>query len=265
MQISSDDPIAPTVFMGLHSSTRQQTKNPIPHISGKTEIGSFKSHCARRQPQKPLAGSTRRAPLQEDVKVLQAGAATVDVPGTGGGKENVPPGISVIANNNCKSENYSSESKMARLGGRNVTLSTRIKSNPKVTRSPPLKRVTLGETRGNIVTVPKKKEHAPPAENPSVSALKHAHSAIAIQRAWRSFVERRNKHVCAMAMVRTEFACEVIARWWRGVKACKLREQTEQVKVLGRTQQTSRRKSAGQRSSVRQTQHNSGRRGIRRL
>ncbi|KGO43172.1 hypothetical protein PEXP_029190 [Penicillium expansum] len=265
IHIPSDDPIAPTVFMGLYNSPRWQTKDAIPHISGKTEIGSFKSQRTRRQPQKPLAGSNRRAPLQQNLKVLQAGATIVDVPGTGGGKENIPPGFSVINNKKSKSGNHSPVSKMARPTMQNSTFRTHITAKPKEPRKDPLKRVALGETRVNAVGVPKKIGHPPPAENPSASALKHAFSAIVIQRAWRSFTERRNKYACAIATARTESACEVITRWWRGVKACKLREQTEQVKLMAKTQHTPRRKSAGQRSSVRQNQPNSGRRGIRRL
>ncbi|KAJ6125417.1 hypothetical protein N7471_012734 [Penicillium samsonianum] len=265
--IPSDDPITSTVFMGLYSLPKRQTRDSIPHISGKTETGSFKSRLARRQPQKPLAGSTRRAPLQQNLKVLQAGATTVDVHGKGGGKENIPPGFSVITNNKSKSEMHSPVSKMASPAVQNPTLRIRITTKPKEAQVEPLKRVALGETLGNDVRVrvPKKIEHSPPAENPSASALKHGLSAIIIQRAWRSFTERRNKRVCAVAVARTELAYEVITRWWRGVKACKLREQTERVKLMERTEQTPRRKSAGQRPSARQSHHSSGRRGIRRL
>ncbi|KAJ5206708.1 hypothetical protein N7472_003156 [Penicillium cf. griseofulvum] len=243
--IPSNDSITPTVFIGLYSSPNRQIKNAIPHISGNAEINSFKSQLARYQPQKPLAG-TRRAPLQQNFKPLQAGATTADVPGTGGGKENIPPWTSI-----------------ARPAVQNDTLRT---SKPKDGREKPLVRVALGKTQGNVVRVPKKIEHSPLVDNAWASTLKRAFSAIVIQRAWRSFTERRNKYACAIATARVELAYEVITRWWRGVKACKLREQTEQVKLIERTtEQTPRRKSAGHRSSVRQSQHNSGRRGIRRL
>ncbi|KGO75403.1 hypothetical protein PITC_080890 [Penicillium italicum] len=226
---------------------------------------SFKSHRARRQPQKPSEGSTRKAPLQQSLKVLQAGVTTVDVPGTGGGKENIPPGFSAIANKKIKSGNHPPVSKIACPAVQNASLKTRITTKPEKVRKSPLKRVALSETRENVVRVPKDIGHLPPAENPSASVLKHAYSAIIIQRAWRSFAERRDRHACAIATARTELACEVIARWWRGVKACKLREQTEQVTPMEKTQRAPRRKSAGQRSSVRQNQPNSSRRGIRRL
>ncbi|KAJ5791809.1 uncharacterized protein N7518_008820 [Penicillium psychrosexuale] len=263
--IPSDDSVTPTVFMDLYSSPKRQTKDTIPHISGDAEIKIFKSQHTRRQPQKPLTGSTRRAPLQQNLKVFQAGATTLDKPGTGGGKENIPPGFSVITNKKSKSENHSPVSKMARPAVQNATLRTRITTKPNEAQIEPMKRVTMSETRGNAVRVPKKIEHSPPTETPRPLPLKHVFSAIVIQRKWRSFTERRNKRACAIATVRMELAYEVITRWWRGVKACRLREQTEQVKLMERTEQTPRRKRASQRSSVRQSQHNSGRRGIRRL
>ncbi|KAJ5187735.1 hypothetical protein N7449_010729 [Penicillium cf. viridicatum] len=156
---------------------------------------------------------------------------------------------------------------MARPAVQNATPRTRISTKPKQARKEPLKRAALGETRGNVVRikVPKNIEHSPPAETAWASPLKHAYSAIVIQRAWRSFTERQNKHACVIATARTELAYEVIARWWHGIKARKLREQAEHVKLSERIKQMPRRKSAGQRSSARQNQPNSGRRGIRRL
>ncbi|CAG8893134.1 unnamed protein product [Penicillium egyptiacum] len=255
--IPSDGSITPTGFVRLYSSPKR-TKDTVPNISGDTEINSLISQRARHQLQKPLAGSTRRSPLQQNLKVIQARATTVDVPGTGGGKENVPPGLSVITNNKSQLE------KMARPVLQNASFEKHITTKPEEAQIESLKRVALCETRGNVVRVPKRIDHSSPAENPLASALKRACSAIVIQRAWRSFTERRNKYACAIATARTELACDVITRWWRGVKACKLREQTEQVKLMERAEQTPRRKSAGQRHSVRQGQ-SSGRRGIRRL
>ena len=268
--IPSDDSITPTVFKGLYSSSKRETNDTVPRISEDAEINGSKSQHARRQPQTPLARlarSTRRAPLQQSLKVLQAGATTVDVPGTGGGKENIPPGFSAIANKKGKSKIHSPVSKMAHPAVQNATPRTRITTKPKQTPKEPLKRAALDETRGNVVRirVSKKIEQSPPAETTWASPLKHVYSAVIIQRAWRSFTERQNKHACAIVTARTELAYEVIARWWHSVKARKLREQAEQAKLAESIKQTPRRKSAGQRSSVRQNQPNSGRRGIRRL
>ncbi|CAI7614714.1 unnamed protein product [Penicillium viridicatum] len=231
------------------------------------EINGSKTQHARCQPQTPLARSPRKAPLQQSLKVLQAGATTVDVPGIGGGKENIPPGVSAIANKKSKSKIHPPVSKMAHPATQNATPRTRITTKPKQARKEPLKRAALDETRDNVVRIRvfKNIEHSPPAETTWASPLKHAHSAIVIQRTWRSFTERHNKHACAIVTARTELAYEVIARWWHGIKARKLREQAEQVKLAESIKQTPRRKSAGQRSSVRQSQPNSGRRGIRRL
>lgn len=267
MYIPSDDSITPTVFKGLYSLSRRETKDTVQHISEDAEINGSKSQHARRQPQTLLTRSTQRAPLQQSLKVLQTGATTVDVPGTGGGKENIPPGFSVIANKRSKSKIHSPVSKMARPAVQNATPRTRITTKPKQARKEPLKRAALDETRGNVVRirVSKNIKHSPPAETTWASPLKHAYSAIVIQRAWRSFRERQTKQSCAIVTPRTELAYEVIARWWHGVKARKLREQAEQVKLAESIKQTPRHKSAGQRSSARQNQPNSGRRGIRRL
>ncbi|OQE38982.1 hypothetical protein PENCOP_c007G07501 [Penicillium coprophilum] len=262
--IPSDESITPTVFACLYSSPKRQTKDGNTHISRTTEIHTFESQLARRQPQKPLARPTWRAPLQQSLKVPQAGATSVNVPGTGGGKENIPPGISINTNSKSKSklENHVSMSERARLGVQNTTCGTRLTMKPKEARTDPPTRVALGKTQGNVIRVPRKIEHPPPVDSAWTSALKRAFSAIVIQRAWRSFKERRDKQTCAIATAR---AYEVIVRWWRGVKACKLQEQVQQVKLKQRTQETPRQKLPGQRSSVRQSHRNSGRRGIRRL
>ncbi|KAJ5274970.1 hypothetical protein N7497_005581 [Penicillium chrysogenum] len=259
--IPSDD-FTPISFRRLFSPPKRQIKDTVPHISGDAEISSFKSQRARHQVQKPLAGSTRKAPLQQNFKLFQARATTVNVPGTGGGKENVPPGFPVITNKRSKSEDHSPVSKMAHPVVQDASLRACMATKSKEAQIEPLKRVALGETRGNVV---RRMEPSPPAGNPLASALKQAFSAIVIQRAWRSFIERRNKNACDIATAKVELACEVITRWWHGVKACKLREQKQKAKLAENTEQTSRRKPASQRRSVRQGHQSSGRRGIRRL
>ncbi|CAG8144541.1 unnamed protein product, partial [Penicillium nalgiovense] len=255
-------PISP---MRLYSSSKRQIKDTVPRISGDAEINSFRSQRARHQVQKPLGGSTHKAPLQQNFKVVQERATTVDVPGIGGGKENVPPGFSVIANKKSRSEDHSPVSKMARPVVQNASLRACMTTKSKEAQIEPMKRVALGETRGNVVRVPKKIGSSPPAGNPLASASRRAFSAIVIQRAWRSFKERRSKHACDIATPRVEMACEVITRWWRDVKACKLREQKQKVKLAESTEQLTRHKLASQRHSVCQGHQSSGRRGIRRL
>ncbi|KAI9670187.1 MAG: hypothetical protein M1831_006399 [Alyxoria varia] len=46
----------------------------------------------RRAPRKSLAIAPRRVPLQQNIRPSQPQTTTTDVPGKGGGKENVPPG-----------------------------------------------------------------------------------------------------------------------------------------------------------------------------
>ncbi|KAJ5130135.1 uncharacterized protein N7515_006174 [Penicillium bovifimosum] len=266
--VPSDDS-TPISFMHLYSSPKRQIRDTVGHIPGDSEINTFRSQRARRQVQKPLAGSTPRAPLQQNFKVAQPMAITVDVPGTGDGKENVPPGFSVITSNNkSKSECHSTASRMARPVLQTTSLRACMTTKSKEAQPESLKRVALDVTRGRQSPqkeVTEKFEHSPPAGNPLASALNRACSAVVIQRAWRSFTERRNKHVCGIATARVKFACEVITRWWRGVKACKLRGQKQMAELAGSTEQMTRRKPASQRRSARQGNQGSGRRGIRRL
>ncbi|KAJ5550658.1 hypothetical protein N7535_001396 [Penicillium sp. DV-2018c] len=267
LYIPPDDSI-PISFMHFYDLSKGQTKVAVAHISVDSELKSSRSERAKRQMQNSSAGSTRRAPLQQNSKVVQARATTVDVPGTGGGKENVPPGSSIITNNKTKSEYHLTVSSMARPVLRNTTLRECIATKTKEGRTAPLERGGSSESRDGQhpqKAVFEKVEPSSPAVIPSTPALKRAFAAIVIQRAWRSLTERRNMHECGITTARVRFACTVITRWWRGVKACKLRGQKQQAELAVSTEQITRRKPASQRRSVCQGHQSSARRGIRRL
>lgn len=68
------------------ASPRKEAHNP--YRSGE---------ATRKASTKSLAVAPRRAPLQESTRVMQVANITHDTPGTGGGKENVPPGFGLKA------------------------------------------------------------------------------------------------------------------------------------------------------------------------
>ena len=90
--IPPDDTTVPDVFMGLFSPLKQQSGTSKSQTSDNTEINTFESQIAKRQARKSLAASARRAPLQQSLRVPQVNPTAPDIPGTGGGKENLPPG-----------------------------------------------------------------------------------------------------------------------------------------------------------------------------
>lgn len=63
---------------------------------------------------------------------------------------------------------------------------------------------------------------------------KRDQSVMTIQRAWRSFMERRKKNDCALNQARMIWATGVITRWWRGVKSSKKQEQKPWRKPVAR-------------------------------
>ncbi|KAJ5788665.1 hypothetical protein N7457_003655 [Penicillium paradoxum] len=268
---SSSHASTATVFVRLFSPSNQQT-DVMSQISQPTEFTSPKAQSTRRQLRMPLTGSPRRAPLQQTLNPPQPGVTTIDVPGRGGGKENIPPGRPTEAKGKNKSDDPPLVPGMTRRVVQNATPRKPATSKTKETCKVP-GRVALGETRGNIVRVPQKQVRDTPARDSRISRAKRTLSAVVIQRAWRSYAQRRNDHVraSAIAKVKTEWACEVITRWWRMVKVRKLRqeaeqmeqmEQPQQIEQVKHTKQKPRCQSAAQRTPVRKS---CGRRGIRRL
>lgn len=259
VHIASDSTI-PNVFVRLFSSSKQR-RDMILRSSPNTEVDSHKAPFARHQSRMSLARS-RRA-LQQTLNPPQPTVTTCDVPGTGGGKENMPPGMSTSAKNKNKADRPPASKTTRQVpNAPRRRVSTQINATRKQSE-----RVALGETRGNTAAVPKRVADTP-ASNVPVSLSKRALSAIVIQRAWRSFLKRRNHHTRATvhAIAREEWAHGVIARWWRSVKAGKPREQTETIEQMTQVEQvkqtkTKLRKSAGQQPA----RQSVGRRGIRRL
>jgi hypothetical protein len=90
--VPPDDTTVPSVLMGLLSPPKQDFGVSKPQNLNNTEVNSLKSQTAKRQARKSSAASVRRAPLQQSLRVAQVDPTAPDIPGTGGGKENTPPG-----------------------------------------------------------------------------------------------------------------------------------------------------------------------------
>ncbi|KAL4928524.1 putative calmodulin-binding protein Sha1 [Aspergillus undulatus] len=89
-----EDTTMASVFMGLFSPLKS---NPDNYTSGDTEVGSLEARIARkRQAKKTAASSPGRVPLQPSSKIAQETCNKVDVPGKNGGKENIPPGMTLV-------------------------------------------------------------------------------------------------------------------------------------------------------------------------
>ena len=171
--IPPDDTTVPNVFMGLFSPLKQQSGTSKSQTSDKTEINSFESQIAKRQVRKALAASARRAPLQQSLRVPQVDPTAPDIPGTGGGKENLPPGkFTLLKDKDRKSDDIPSKPRVARRTATNTTASqTPATRQPRSTtvatanqtttsrhrggQKQPLRRMTLGETQGNAAMAPK--------------------------------------------------------------------------------------------------------------
>ncbi|KAJ5142655.1 uncharacterized protein N7515_001442 [Penicillium bovifimosum] len=244
------------------------------------------AESARRQPRMMLSGSTPRVPLRELPRPSQPNAAQVDVPGRGGGKENMPPGRRrfVHSGNDDKHDNPPRGPQRPRRALRTVASTRRPTTKTEKGQKRPLGRVALGEVHGNIIRLPKRQATETLDPDPDVVALRRALRAVIIQRAWRSYVRRRESNAPAIAApspkASKEWACEVIARWWRQVKTSKVPAQNKQIQQIDQTgqinqttypeyaeqmkqvEQKPRQKPAGQRPSIRQVD---GLRRIRRL
>lgn len=100
MCIFTDDAVERTCVMNSSRSTRNTREKSLPEIP---VYKMFKSPRPRSiQQRTPMRAPTRKAPLQKSVKPPQPGASVYDIPGSGGGKENIPPGMSVCANTKSK-------------------------------------------------------------------------------------------------------------------------------------------------------------------
>jgi hypothetical protein len=279
----SDDTSTSTLLVNFINFSRQQTSCIMSQASGSTASNDPKAESTRRQPRKKLSGSTRRVPFQQLLNPSQPNATPVDIPGSGPGKENIPPGWFVDSKNEDKHDTSRLMPQTLRRAPQNATSTTRATAKTEKVQKKAVSRVALGETHGNVVRVPKQLVTETPSPDPDVVALRRALRAVIIQRAWRSFIKRRdfNARAIAAANARKEWACEAIGRWWRRVKVGKVPERTTQIeqteqtglldqtnqkKPVEQTKQTQRKplgkKSAGQRPSIRQSD---GRRRTRRL
>ncbi|KAJ5543497.1 hypothetical protein N7535_005921 [Penicillium sp. DV-2018c] len=241
---------------------------------GSTGSNDLTAESSKRQPRKKPTGLKRRVPLQQLTLPSQPNVAQVDVPGSGPGKENIPPGWIVEPGKDDDHAMPRPGPQHPRHASQRATSAGRATVKPDKAQKRPLARAALGETHGNIIRLPKRPATETTGPHPDAVALRRALRAVIIQRAWRAYVKRRDSD--------KQWACDVIARWWLRVKATKLPvqnkdidqiEQTEQFNQsthpnnakggqAKQTQQKPRQKSAGQRRATRQVD---GLRRIRRL
>ncbi|KAI9817773.1 MAG: hypothetical protein M1827_000892 [Pycnora praestabilis] len=101
LHVPSDDTTNTTVHRGAHvtESGFYAVRNQKPDISAtlvtfseEAQSGSLVNSRFRKMPRKSLAAAPRRAPLLQSSRVAQEISSRIDIVGSGGGKENMPPG-----------------------------------------------------------------------------------------------------------------------------------------------------------------------------
>lgn len=157
--IPQDDTTVASVFMGLFSPLKSQDATSCLN-SEDTQINSLEERIARKRLAKKSAGaSTRRSPLQSSASVPQDMANHVDVPGKGGGKENIPPGwFAGHDDKKCKATSptfgaFSDKQDPARasptsrrtIQPNKTNNATDIRQKAGTVRAPPAKRTALGD------------------------------------------------------------------------------------------------------------------------
>ena len=230
----------------------------------------------------PVLASNRKTPLQHSLKPPQPAASVRDIPGNGGGKENIPPGMSVCANTKSKStgsprhqmsrraESNLVPAKGSRDRSGNIQQESQIRGVMTQAGSTPSRAPKPGHAVTLSIQAPviSPRAHQSFPKNHiasivvevvraywmllgdvdqkrgcSTSERDRDQSAVIIQRAWRSCTKRKQEHERAIATAKMERAANVIARWWRGVKPSKKPEKTPRRKV--RTQNATTRQSRG--------------------
>ncbi|OJD24887.1 hypothetical protein ACJ73_03750 [Blastomyces percursus] len=97
--IPPENTTIPSIFMGIFSPVK--TLNPPEekdNAVGHSDIDSLESKIARKRPaRKSFAVAPRRAPLQPSLKQMQESSVKHDIAGQNSGKENIPPGESIVS------------------------------------------------------------------------------------------------------------------------------------------------------------------------
>ena len=153
--IFPDDSSDPASSMNSPRSVKTIIRNTIPKSPAATRTKTPKAQGVGQRAPKILAVSTRRVPLQQSLKPPQAGASTVDIPGRGGGKENIPPGMSAHPNMKSKPIGLPPVYETTGRTERNTAPTKNTQLKPREMREKPQTRTAISEARGNRFSVPK--------------------------------------------------------------------------------------------------------------
>ncbi|KAJ5308736.1 hypothetical protein N7508_004115 [Penicillium antarcticum] len=141
--IPPDDRAVPSVFMSIFSPPKQRSGTSMSQASDKTEINRFEPQITKRQARKTLAASGQRAPLQQSLKIAQVDPTAPDIPGTGGGKENLPPGKLLLPKDkDVTSDDVPSKPLFARRSATNAAALQAPRVNRAPTQLPPASQAT---------------------------------------------------------------------------------------------------------------------------
>lgn len=113
----------------------------------------------KRQQKPMLPASAPKAPLQQNMRPPQPRASTRDIPGRGGGKENVPPGMSVYASNKDKTTSIP-RYRMSRGAQQNITPTQVISRKPRQPRKESSDPAAMNKARNGSPITPKQSQNA---------------------------------------------------------------------------------------------------------
>ncbi|KAJ5758168.1 uncharacterized protein N7511_006862 [Penicillium nucicola] len=174
VDIPPDDATVPGVFMGVTDPPKQRSGTSLSQASDNTVINNFEPTFVKHDARKTSAASFRRGPLQQSLKVAQINPTASDIPGTGGGKENVPPGSFSLKDKYLKSDDIPSKSRRSRRATSTVAAIQAPRANRAPTHLPPASKATPLIRASTEISAARKTATAgqPPTQ---LSAAKQAH------------------------------------------------------------------------------------------
>jgi hypothetical protein len=154
--IFPDDSSNPACSMKLSLSAKPTVRNTIPKSPAyrRTQGPRAQVVVQHRAPE-ISAASTRKAPLKRNPNPPQARAIAVDIPGRGGGKENIPPGMSAHFSVKSKSIGHPLVHQTTRRIERNVTPTNSIQVRSGGVREDSLIQTVISEAQKNHANVSK--------------------------------------------------------------------------------------------------------------
>jgi hypothetical protein len=147
-----DDYSNPTDSLKPSLSTKPAIQNTITTSPAYTRKERSKPQVVQQRTPKISAASTRKGPLRRSSNPPQAGASAVDIPGAGGGKENIPPGMSAH-NAKHKSIRRPLVYQTTRRTKQNVAPAINIERRAGAAREEPPAKTVIKEARGHHINV----------------------------------------------------------------------------------------------------------------